>query len=99
VIAAGLLIVVAAPLSEEIFFRGFLFAGIRRSGGFILGAVISSGIWGMFHYTGSDSWPVILQLSIFGIVLAWLYERTGSIWPPIAVHAFNNAVAFTVLTS
>jgi membrane protease YdiL (CAAX protease family) len=98
-IAAGLLIVVAAPISEEVFFRGFLFAGIRRSGGFILGAVVSSGIWGLFHYTGSDSWPVILQLSLFGIVLAWLYERTGSIWPPIAVHAFNNAVAFAVLTS
>ena len=98
-IAAGLLIVVAAPLSEEIFFRGFLFAGIRRSGGFILGAVVSSGIWGLFHYTGPDSWPVILQLSIFGLVLAWLYERTGSIWPPIAVHAFNNAVAFAVLAS
>ena len=99
VIAAGFLIVVAAPLSEEIFFRGFLFAGIRRSSGFILGAVVSSGIWGLFHYTGPDSWPVILQLATFGIVLAWLYERTGSIWPPIAVHAFNNAVAFTVLTS
>lgn len=98
-IAAGLLIVVAAPLSEEIFFRGFLFAGIRRSAGFVLGAVISAGIWGLFHYTGPDSWPVILQLSLFGVVLAWLYERTGSIWPPIAVHAFNNAVAFTVLTS
>ena len=98
-IAAGLLIVVAAPLSEEIFFRAFLFAGIRRSGGFLLGALVSSGIWGLFHYTGPDSWPVILQLAIFGVVLAWLYERTGSIWPPIAVHAFNNAVAFAVLTS
>jgi membrane protease YdiL (CAAX protease family) len=98
-IAAGVLIVVAAPLSEEIFFRGFLFAGLRRTTGFVIGAVVSSGIWGLFHYTGSDSWPVVLQLSVFGVVLAWLYERTGSIWPTIAVHAFNNAVAFTVLTS
>lgn len=98
-IAAGLLIIVGAPLSEEIFFRGFLFAGIRRSAGFVVGALASSGIWGLFHYTGSDSWPVVLQLTIFGVVLAWLYERTGSIWPTIAVHAFNNAVAFTVLTS
>jgi hypothetical protein len=98
-IAAGLLIVVAAPLSEEIFFRGFLFAGISRSGGFLVGALVSSAIWGLFHYTGSDSWPVVLQLSIFGVVLCWLYRRTGSIWPTIAVHALNNAIAFTVLTS
>ena len=98
-IAAGFLIVVAAPLSEEIFFRGFLFAGIRRSGGFVIGAIASSAIWGLFHYTGSDSWPVVLQLSIFGVVLCWLYQRTGSIWPTIAVHGLNNAIAFTVLTS
>ena len=42
---------------------------------------------------------VVLQLSIFGLALAWLYERTGSIWPTIAVHALNNAIAFALLTS
>jgi len=98
-IAAGILIVVAAPISEEVFFRGLLFSGFRRSGGFIIGAVASAGIWGLFHYTGPDSWPVILQLSIFGVILARLYDRTGSIWPPIAVHAVNNAIAFSVLAS
>ena len=41
----------------------------------------------------------MLQLSIFGLALAWLYERTGSIWPTIAVHALNNAIAFALLTS
>lgn len=98
-VAAGLLIIVAAPLSEEIFFRGFLFGGLRRGAGFIGAALVSSGIWGLFHYTGTDSWGVVLQLALFGVALAWLYERTGSIWPPIAVHAFNNALAFTLLTS
>jgi membrane protease YdiL (CAAX protease family) len=98
-ILAGILIIVAAPISEEIFFRGFMFAGLRRSTPFWVAAAISSGIWGLFHYTGSDSWGVILQLSVFGVILAYLYERTGSIWPTIAVHAFNNAVAFAVLTS
>ena len=98
-IAAGFLIIVAAPLGEEIFFRGFMFAGVRRSTGFIVGALVSSVIWGLFHYTGPDSWGVCLQLALFGIALCWLYEKTGSIWPPIAVHAFNNALAFTLLTS
>jgi len=98
-IVAGVLIIGAAPLSEEVFFRGFLFAGLRRSGGFWLGALVSSAIWGLFHYTGPDSWAVCLQLALFGLALCWLYERTGSIWPTIAVHAFNNALAFTLLTS
>ena len=61
--------------------------------------MISSCVWGLFHYTGPDSWGVVLQLSIFGLALAWLYERTGSIWPTIAVHALNNAIAFALLTS
>ncbi len=97
--AAALLIIVAAPISEEMFFRGFMFAGLRRSAPFVVAAVISSCVWGLFHYTGPGSWGVVLQLSIFGLALAWLYERTGSIWPTIAVHALNNAIAFALLTS
>jgi membrane protease YdiL (CAAX protease family) len=97
--AAALLIIVAAPLSEEMFFRGFMFRGLRRSVPFVVAAVISSVVWGLFHYTGAGSWGVVLQLSIFGLALAWLYERTGSIWPTIAVHALNNAIAFALLTS
>jgi len=62
-------------------------------------ALISASIWGLFHYTGPGSWGVVLQLAVFGAWLAWLYERTGSIWPTIAVHAFNNAIAFAILTS
>jgi membrane protease YdiL (CAAX protease family) len=42
---------------------------------------------------------VVLQLAVFGVILAWLYERTGSLWPTIAVHALNNALAFAILTS
>jgi hypothetical protein len=98
-IAAALLIVVAAPLSEEIFFRGFMFAGIRRAAPFWVAAGCSAAVWGLFHYTGPGSWGVCLQLAIFGVILAWLYERTGSIWPTIAVHMFNNALAFAILAS
>jgi membrane protease YdiL (CAAX protease family) len=98
-VAAAVLIVIAAPLSEEIFFRGFMFAGIRRSAPFWIAAAGSAVVWGLFHYTGPGSWGVCLQLAIFGVILAWLYERTGSIWPTIAVHMFNNALAFAILAS
>ena len=97
--AAALLIIVAAPLSEEMFFRGFMFAGLRRSVPFVVAALISSVRLGPLPLHGPGSWGVVLQLSVFGLALAWLYERTGSIWPTIAVHALNNAIAFALLTS
>lgn len=98
-IAAFLLIVIAAPIAEEIFFRGFMFAGIRSHGSLVVAALVSAGVWGLFHYTDPDSWPVVLQLSVFGVILAVVYERTGSIRPCIALHMLNNAIAFTVLTA
>jgi uncharacterized protein len=98
-IVAGVLIVLVAPVTEEIFFRGFMFNGLRQGTPFVAAALISAAIWGLFHYTGPETWGVVLQLTVFGVALAWLYERTGSLYPTIAVHAFNNAVAFAILMS
>ncbi len=98
-IAAGVLIVVAAPFSEEIFFRGFIFGGLRGRLSFPVAAVFSGVIFGLFHFTGPGSFAVIPQLAFLGFALAWLYEETGSIYPPMAVHAVNNALAFAILTS
>jgi uncharacterized protein len=98
-VGIGFLIVAVAPVTEELFFRGFMFSGMRRRLPFAAAAAISAGVWGLFHYTGPGTWGVVAQLAVFGIVLAWLYERTGSIWPTIAVHALNNAIAFAILTS
>jgi len=91
--------VIAAPLSEELFFRGFIFGGLRNRLSFPVAAVFSAAIFGLFHYTGPDSIAVVPQLALLGFALAWLYEKTGSIYPPIAVHAVNNALAFAILTS
>ena len=97
-ILAGFLIVVAAPLSEEIFFRGFMFAGLRRAISLWPAAAISAAFWGLLHLSGGN-FGVAVQLTIFGLLLAWLYEHTGSLWPPIVAHAFNNALAFTLLVT
>jgi membrane protease YdiL (CAAX protease family) len=97
--AAALLIVIAAPLSEEIFFRGFIFGGLRRRLPFVAAALISAAIFGVFHYTGAGSLAVLPQLAFLGFALAWVYEQTGSIYPAIAIHVTNNLLAFIVLTS
>ena len=98
-VIAALLIVVAAPISEEIFFRGFIFGGFRRRVSFPVAAILSAAIFGVFHYTGSGSEAVIPQLAFLGLAFAWVYEETGSIYPTIALHMLNNAFAFVVLTS
>jgi hypothetical protein len=86
-----LLIVIAAPVSEELCFRGMLFGGLRNRMPRLAAALVSALIFGGLHaLTGlSAVWPLIA----FGFILALLYERTGSIVPGIVLHAMNNSVA------
>jgi membrane protease YdiL (CAAX protease family)/uncharacterized RDD family membrane protein YckC len=98
-IVAGVLIVIAAPISEEIFFRGFIFGGLRHRLSFPAAGLISAAIFGLFHYTGAGSIGVVPQLAFLGFALSWVYEETGSIYPTMAIHALNNALAFALLTS
>jgi CAAX protease family protein len=98
-VAAAVLIIGAAPLSEEIFFRGFMYGGLRRRLPMWAAGLIAGLIFGALHYTGPDSIGVVPQLAVLGFILAWLYERTGSLWPAILMHALNNALAFVVVTT
>lgn len=92
-----LLIAVLAPISEEIFFRGLLFGGLRRRMGPYLAALISGTLFGMMHAPTGPS--AVIPLIVFGIVLALVYERTGSLWPAIGLHSFNNAIALIAINS
>ncbi len=95
-IAAAVLIVVAAPICEEIFFRGFFFGGMRSRMPFWPAAIISAALFGSVHLADANL-IAGLQLAILGVILAWVYERTDSLWTNIAVHGFNNAIAFALL--
>jgi membrane protease YdiL (CAAX protease family) len=86
-----LLIVIAAPVSEEVCFRGMLFGGLRRSLSRIPAALLAGLIFGALHaLTGVTAVPPLI---VFGFVLSLLYERTGSIVPGILLHMLNNSVA------
>jgi membrane protease YdiL (CAAX protease family) len=86
-----LLIVVAAPISEEVCFRGMLFGGLRERLPRIAAALLSGAIFGGLHaLTGISAVPPLI---VFGFVLALLYEKTGSIVPGILLHMLNNSVA------
>jgi membrane protease YdiL (CAAX protease family) len=86
-----LLIVIAAPISEEVCFRGFLFGGLRERLPRLAAALISGLVFGGLHATTGIS--AVPPLIVFGFILALLYEKTGSIWPGILLHMLNNSVA------
>ena len=86
-----LLIVIAAPVSEEVCFRGMLFGGLRTRMPRIAAALLSGLIFGALHaLTGISAVPPLI---FFGFVLALLYEKTGSIVPGILLHMLNNSIA------
>lgn len=97
-VLAGILIVPGAAAGEELFFRGFLFGGLRQTVSLWPAALISGAVFGLLHLTAGNL-AVGLQLTVFGVILAWLYERTGVLWAPMILHAFNNAIAFTLLVT
>lgn len=93
-IASMLLVCAVAPLAEELFFRGFVFGALRRRG-LPLAAGVSGVLFGLAHVASS---PIgfIVPLAVLGVLLCLVYERTGSLYPPIALHCVNNSIAFGV---
>lgn len=83
---------VAAPLCEEIVFRGYFYPAIKNFTGPWAAGICSALVFAAAH----GSLAALLPLFIFGALLAFVYEKTGSIWAPIAVHCGLNSA--TVLT-
>ena len=88
---AGLLIVavVWGPVGEEVFFRGFVLPGLIGRFGVPAAVVVSSGLFALFHLDPGMLVPTFL----LGAALAWIYLKTGSIWPSIMAHGMQNALA------
>jgi membrane protease YdiL (CAAX protease family) len=89
----GVSIVVTAPVCEEFFFRGFIYAGLRRSLRVPFAALLSGFLFSMAHADVG----LVLPFTLIGAILAIVYERTGSLWANIGVHFWFNLVSFTVL--
>lgn len=91
---AGLLFVVIAPIGEEFFFRGFFYGALRSRLGVWSAALVGGGVFGAIHvFSGAEAVPVLAGL---GFLLCLLYEKTGSLYPCIALHVLNNALAYAV---
>ena len=93
VVVAVLAVVVAAPLGEEIFFRGMLFGGLRSRIGFAGAAAVSSAVFALVHVQP----PLVVLMFFVGFRLAFVYERRRSLVAPISAHAAFNLVGFSLI--
>jgi uncharacterized protein len=74
------------PIIEELLFRGILFRHLKKSISLFLSIFISGVLFGLVHMEPA----VFIPLIGLGIIFAWTYEQSGSIWVAIALHATNN---------
>ena len=87
-----LALAVAAPVTEEIVFRGFLYRGYAASRVGPAGAIlIPAALWSVMHLQYEAFF--IFQIFLLGVVLGWLRWRTGSLWLTIILHAIINAAS------
>ena len=86
---------VATPVVEEVFFRGFVFSGLVPRFGMGWAMVASAVVFSVFHL----ALGVLIPIFVTGLLLAWLYQRTGSLWPSIVAHAGQNALAVALEVS
>lgn len=85
-----------APICEEIVFRGYLYGAAKRFAGPWVAGLCSSLVFAAAH----GGLAGLLPLFLFAVVLVILYEKTGSLWAPIATHfCFNSATVIIQLAS
>ncbi len=81
-------VVLLAPVFEEIFFRGLFYSALRRKMGPRAAVAINGLIFGALHFQ-----PLyMISLVLVGMVLAYLYEKTDSLYASMTAHALYNLV-------
>ena len=85
-------VALAAPIAEEVFFRGFLYRSWRVSRLGRFGAcVMTSALWAAIHlqYGAFE----ITGIFVLGVVFTLMYEWSDSLWIPVGMHVLNNGLS------
>ncbi|KHE92929.1 MAG: CPBP family intramembrane metalloprotease [Candidatus Scalindua rubra] len=85
----------AAPIVEELLFRGFLQPAVRITCDRLQTILISGFVFALIHWNAH----VFLQIFVLGLMLAYLFEKTGSLVAPITVHICHNTITLAFLIS
>jgi len=86
------LVAVVGPIAEEILFRGVTYGALRRRWGVGWAVVSSAALFAALHADPIAFVPIFA----LGLLLAGLYERTGSLIPSMTVHIVHNSVMLVV---
>ena len=86
-------IAVMAPVVEELFFRGIIFQGFSNRFRFLAAAPMSAVVFALFHIDPR----VYGRIFISGVLFAFLFYRTRSLWPSIGCHVIGNTIAVIAL--
>jgi len=95
--AVALAVIVVAPVTEEIFFRAFFYRALRTRLAVWSAALIDGLVFGALHFQGTDTAIILPVIAVFGVGQCLVYERTGSLFAVIAIHAAFNTVAMLSL--
>ncbi len=92
-----------APIAEEIYFRGVLFAWLRTKIGVFAAAFLTSAFFAAVHTNymvgdGAATALALAQIGTLGFICAMLYQKSGSLLPAIFFHMTNNLIV-TVATA
>jgi len=99
-----MMVVVLAPIYEEVLFRRILFRRLWQAGYPLLGMLLSGFLFAFVHEvpgtTNNGFFGTLLLWFVYttmGVAFAWIYRHTGTLYAAIAAHSLNNAVALTAL--
>ena len=84
---------VAAPLVEELLFRGYMYGALKEATNPVFAAVVIGALFSVVH----GNLPALLPLWTFSILLCLAYEWTRCLWVPIGMHAFFNAANIVLM--
>lgn len=95
-------LVICAPFTEELLFRGFVLQSLRARYRWLISAVVTSLIFGAAHLLGGEQgspllWVAGIDTFVLSIVLCYVREKTGRLWAGMGLHALKNSVAFVLL--
>lgn len=81
--------VIVAPLTEEVYFRGFVYNILKKWSGVLPAAIASSFFFSIVHTSLTQAIPLFL----FAMVQCWAYEKARSLWLPITLHMLFNGIS------
>ena len=94
-----LIVVLLAPFVEEVLFRGLVFGNLKGKSA-VVAYLVSCLLFALLHVwqfavvqQDVTYFLLMVQYLVPGLVLAWVYDRTGTLWTSIGLHAAANALS------